>query len=214
MPEPNAGDIFHDTYQMYLKQLRELDLASVSKRMGVQLQDGAVPVHLFGGEHHVSGRGIAFPEEKEGLMHAEIVVLCKYVILYPEEDPEGDVWVTFKDFKNAAPFVGGFSTNAEQPISKTFSGRLDQLSEACSKIGGREPITELSYDLIRTFPALPQVPLMLLFNDADEEFPAEAAILFEQRAHKFLDTECLAILGWLLSNLLHKTVGLTSQGPM
>jgi len=46
--------------------------------------------------------------------------------------------------------------------------------------------------------ALPRVPVILLFNDADDEFPAQSSVLFEQRAEKYLDPECLAMAGRLL----------------
>jgi hypothetical protein len=54
------------------------------------------------------------------------------------------------------------------------------------------------------FNALPRVPVLLLFNDADDEFPAHCSLLFEGRAEKYLDAECLAILGMLLSVYLRK----------
>ena len=49
-------------------------------------------------------------------------------------------------------------------------------------------------------PALPRIPLLLLFNDADDEFAAQCAILFERRADRYLDMECLAIIGSLLAD--------------
>jgi dienelactone hydrolase len=52
------------------------------------------------------------------------------------------------------------------------------------------------------FDALPKIPILLLFNDADDEFPAQCLLLFERRAEKYLDMECLAILGWLLAGYL------------
>jgi len=51
---------------------------------------------------------------------------------------------------------------------------------------------------------LPKVPVLLLFDDADEEFPAQCKVLFERRAKNYLDPECLAILGMLLSDFLNK----------
>ena len=42
----------------------------------------------------------------------------------------------------------------------------------------------------------------MLFNDADEEFPAQSAVLFERRAEKYLDMECLAMVGMLLFEYL------------
>ena len=48
----------------------------------------------------------------------------------------------------------------------------------------------------------PKMPVLLLFNDADREFPAQCAVLFERRAENFLDMECLAMVGMLLFEYL------------
>ena len=40
-----------------------------------------------------------------------------------------------------------------------------------------------------------RAPMLLQFNDKDEEFPAECRLLFEERAEAYLDAECLAMLG-------------------
>jgi hypothetical protein len=42
----------------------------------------------------------------------------------------------------------------------------------------------------------------LLFNDADEEFPARCTVLFEKRAEHYLDMECLAMVGMRLFEYL------------
>jgi len=52
------------------------------------------------------------------------------------------------------------------------------------------------------FPALPKIPVLMLFNDADEEFPARCRVLFERRAENYLDMECLAMVGMLLFEYL------------
>ena len=44
----------------------------------------------------------------------------------------------------------------------------------------------------------------MLFNDEDDEFSARCLVLFERRAERYLDMECLAIVGWLLSDYLHR----------
>ena len=59
---------------------------------------------------------------------------------------------------------------------------------------------KLSY----VFKALPQIPVYLLFNDRDEEFPADATILFERKTGDFLDMECVAMIGILLNVKLTK----------
>ena len=57
------------------------------------------------------------------------------------------------------------------------------------------------------FDLLPCVPILLLFNDADEEFPAQCLLLFEHRAEKYLDMESMAILAWLLTDYLNQSLG-------
>jgi hypothetical protein len=57
------------------------------------------------------------------------------------------------------------------------------------------------------FDALPKVPLLLLFNDQDDEFPAQCGVLFEKRTEKFIDMECLAMVGMLFFEYLKKESG-------
>ena len=115
--------------------------------------------------------------------------------------------MSYKDFKDAAPLIRAFSNTVTHPIAETFSGRLTELEEAGKSIGGYAPADELSYDLSMRFDALPKLPLLLLFNDKDDEFPAQCSVLFEQRAEKFLDMECLAMVGMLFFEYFKTAAG-------
>ena len=64
---------------------------------------------------------------------------------------------------------------------------------------------ELSCDLIVGFDALPRVPIVLVFTDADEEFAAASTVLFESRARHYLDMECLGMIGSLLVEQLKRS---------
>jgi len=116
-------------------------------------------------------------------------------------------WVSYKDFKDASPFVGGFQSNTEKAIAKNFTGGLESLRRACLQLGGKDPGLGWGYQLSMKFDPLPLIPILLLFNDADEEFPAQCLLLFERRAEKYLDMESLAILGWLLTDYLNQSQG-------
>ncbi len=94
----------------------------------------------------------------------------------------------------------------ERPITGVFGGRLSVLEGAARAAGGYPPAEALPYHLAVRFDALPRVPLLLLFNDADEEFPADCRVLFEQRAEHFLDAESLAMLARLLARELKTAI--------
>ena len=197
----NKVTIFQEIYQNYMKQISLLDLRAIAQKADVEWSRDSLFLPLFGKPHKISKNKILDPSGKEP-NHSVKVVLCKYLLLYPFSYPKDDTLVSYKDFPDAAPFVHAFHNNAEMNIAKTFSGRLNALREACLKLGGCKPSINWAYHLQMKFDALPKIPILLLFNDADDEFPAQCLLLFERRAEKYLDMECLAILGWLLAGYL------------
>jgi hypothetical protein len=131
--------------------------------------------------------------------HAVSVVLCKYLLLYSGMVPVDDTLVTYKDFKDAAPYVGGFYNTAERPLAGHFAGDVSRLETRCRRLGGLVFETDVSCQLAFQFSALPRVPVVLLFHDADEEFPAQATLLFRTDAAAYLDMECIAMVASTLA---------------
>lgn len=202
----SKSSIFEETYQNYLTQLTGIDLAARADSLGLAIRDGEALVPLLGKIYRVSPKGVSDPSGTEPL-HAVSILLCRYLLLGPEREPAGDNWVTYKDFKDAAPFVDGFISNTGKALAKEFSGRIDDLGKACQQLGAGRADLELSYQIVCRFEVLPKIPILLLFNDEDEEFPAQGAVLFQQKAAGYLDMECLAILGWLLTDALIQAAG-------
>ena len=194
--------IFEKTYQDYLAQVNKLDLQDVAQKTAAQWDGKTVTVPLFGIPYRISGDGITDPSGNEPVYSIK-VVLCQYLLLHPSNHSEDGAWVSYKDFKDAAPLANSFHVKSEMGIAGNFEGRLNALKEACSGLGGYyDHSEELNYDLYIKIDALPRIPILLLFNDVDDEFPAQCLLLFERRAEHYLDMECLAILGWLLAETL------------
>lgn len=197
--------VFEKIYKDYLEQVAGTDILSKAEKLGIQADKDKAVIPFFRKPYNVSARGIADPEGNTPT-HAINVVLCKYLLIFSAEDPETEShqaeWVSYRDFKDAAPFAGAFANNTEQTIAGKFSGRLDVLKTVSKRLGGYSPDIKLSHDLSMVFDALPKVPVLLLFNNADDEFPAQCSVLFEKRAEKYLDMECLAMVGWFLADHL------------
>ncbi len=199
--------IFDKIYYDYLAQIADIDLNQVEKTLGIKINNNnEAAIRFFNSLYRVSPDGIknSFGERPS---HAISVVLCKYLLTCRDNESEEKQWVTYKDFKDASPFVSGFINNSEKPIADKFSGRLMALENAGRKLGGYSPEQTFPYDLSMQFNSLPKIPVLLLFNDRDDEFPAKATLLFEKRAEKYLDMECLAIIGWTLHEFLVDTAG-------
>jgi hypothetical protein len=198
---PRAA-VFDEIYANYLAEVAALDLDRIVARLGLDRDGNAVVVPFYGSPFRVSGAGVA---DGQGFRpsHAVSVILCQYLLLCPAEDPSiSTEWVRYRTFKDALPFAAGFRNTAEQPIGKTFAGRLEALRAAAVRLGGTPTEAPFACDLALRLPALPTVPLLMMFDDQDEEFPAQCTLLFEDRAAAFLDMECLAMLGMVLASWL------------
>ncbi len=200
------SQVFEQTYLDYLSQIAGLDFNFIADRLGVQVRGQDVIIPFFGKPYRVSAQGITDPSGQKP--HLSIcVILCKYLLMCPLIEPLGGNWMAYKDFKDAVPLIHAFSNTVTRPIAETFSGRVAELEKAGKKMGGYPPNEEFPYDVSMQFDALPKVPLLLLFNDQDEEFPAQCGVLFEKRTEKFIDMECLAMVGMLFFEYLKAGAG-------
>ena len=191
------SSVFEETYTNYLSRIAELDFAKIAGRLGAEMAGDELVIPVFGRPYRASREGLKGPAGKRPDFWV-CVVLFKYLLLCPDTDPVEDDWVSFKDFKDAAPFAGSFVNYTEAPLADHFSGGLVRLETAARALNAQPPAEDFPYDLCLQFSALPKVPVLMLFNDADEEFAARSAVLFEKRAEKYLDMECLAMVGMLL----------------
>lgn len=195
--------VFEKTYKDYISQVAGIDFKSLEQPLGVKAERGGIMIPLFGESYQVSGNGIIDPSGKQPSLDI-CVVLCKYLLLCPPTRPQERNWVSYRDLKDSGPLTVYFLNDVERAIAEHFAGRLDALKEACRVVRGYPPNMDAIYDLAMQFDALPRVPVILLYNDADDEFPARSSVLFERRAETYLDPECLAMVGRLLFSKLKK----------
>ncbi|MGI9537222.1 MAG: DUF3786 domain-containing protein [Desulfocapsaceae bacterium] len=195
--------VFEQTYQRYLAEIGQIDYLARADLLGVEVDGEALIIPLYDRSYSVSSKSI---DGLEGVAvnDAVRVILSKYVLTCPNELPElSSKWMTYREFRNAGPLVSYFTSNTNKNIELHFSGGLDRLEERSKKMGASIEHNS-SYDISARFHALPRVPVVLNFNDADDMFPAACSILYQESAEHFLDMECLAMTGTLLAGKLLK----------
>ena len=196
--------VFEETYTYYQEQLRQVALADVAAKLGGRFDQGKLAIELYDRPYIVSSNGITGPDG--GRPKIDIcVILSKYILRCPQTAPQERQWVSFKDFRDAGPLISYFSKDVEGALAGYYAGRLEALKAAAQALNAKTPDLEVNYDLALEFSALPQIPIVFLFNDADEEFAASSAVLFQRRTEIYLDAECIAMLGWRLLRELKKS---------
>ena len=195
------SSIFEKTYEDYLNQIARVDLGSVEEKLGVKVEGSEVIIPVFGIPHRVSERGITDRSGQRPSFEM-CVILSKYLLLCPDGYPEDRTWVSYRDLKDSGPLTVYFSNDVEGAISQYYGGRVDDLRMSSELLGGHPPDTEFPYDVSSKFSLLPRIPVLMLYNDTDDEFDARCSLLFERRAEEYLDAECLAMAGRLLFDSL------------
>lgn len=201
MAEKELAPVFAEIKDDYLQQLLakwdEFDLES----LGLERGKDNILVPFFNRKYMVSAEGVQ-GGDSHLLEHMTYVTICQY-LLGPATPASGPVeWLAYKQFPNGAPYGEGFHNVVERKLARVFSGRLDALRERCALLGGFEPEQGYSYDLVWCFQALPRVPVLLLFNDAEEMFPAQCSVLFQSDCEGYLDMESVVMVGTCLMAFL------------
>jgi len=197
--------VYEKTYRQYLGQIADIDFEPLADILGVKVAKDEIMIPFFGQQYLVYEKSIIGPSGKQP--HFGIcVVLCKYLLLCPDTALSADDWVAYRDFKDSGPLTVFFANSVEKPIAEHFAGRLADLEDSCRALGGVVPDIAPAYDLCVQFNALPRISVLLLYNDADDEFPAHCSMLLQRHAEKYLDAESLAILAEIVSARLIKTI--------
>lgn len=190
---------YEEVYRGLVSRLERANYRNAMLNLGARDAGQRVAVDCLGRTRLIGPDGVTAADG--GSLDFTVRIVAAYYILHGGAGDLTGRWSAYRDFPDGAFFHPSFAQTVEQKIASDFAGRLDDLSTAAESLGGR-PEDSLGGDLCRVFPALPKVPLALVFYDRDEEFPASARVLFDASAPEFLDMECLAVLGLILADHL------------
>jgi hypothetical protein len=190
--------VFQETARYYLQRLENLSVSDLGPRLGLEVRDRSVILPVLGRTYRFEAGRLLAADGRQAPFEV-LVVAARYLLADPVEVSPDPAWSAYREFPDAAPLVSYFERNAEIPIARAFAGRVPELAARCGRIGGQPLDGNLPYDVAVRIPALPRIPVFLLFNDADPEFDAACRLIFERRASAYLDMESVAILGVMLA---------------
>lgn len=112
-------------------------------------------------------------------------------------------WVAYREIPGAAFYYGPFVKRAVTPLKNVFGQNVEALKQAAAKLNA-QPIETGSAGFFLN--ALPFAPLQIIVWEGDEEFPAEANILFDASVGDYLSPEDAA---WLASLSVYRLMALS-----
>lgn len=105
-------------------------------------------------------------------------------------------WISFLELPGGPNHYPPFLKRGIEPLASKFGNDLEGFCKVAKNLGGQEIKMGDQAFLI---PAFPYLPLAVALWQADEEFPAQANILFDSSNLQYLPTASLYILGINLS---------------
>jgi len=158
--------VFEETYQYYLDQLEAIDLKPRAGILGAEIKSNSLTIPFYNQDYSISLKHGVTGTDNTPVPFAIRVVLLKYILMAPDSsEPDTDPYVTFREFKSAAPLTSFFTVNTNKIIETGFCGRLLHLTNQCRLMGGQIDTGNKSYDLSVSFNALPRIPVQLNFNE-------------------------------------------------
>jgi len=120
----------------------------------------------------------------------EQILILHYLHNTSGEAPEG-VDIDFRQVPQGSFYWSAFVSRAKKPLLQAFGREVDFYLEVAAAMGGE--ILELG-DAAARFLAFPLVPVSHVLWQGDEEFDADASILFDATISGHLPTEDIAAL--------------------
>ncbi len=121
------------------------------------------------------------------------ILVLRYLIVAGSTPLTGE-WVPYRALPDGATFAQHIKSKIEDHLAALFSGKREVLAESLGRLGGKPLEFPSNPDLCVLIEPLPHVPLLCLFWDRDDEFPASFQFLVDRSAPDYLDLESLAVL--------------------
>lgn len=183
----------HTALAVHLRgKMRGLDLRSLAPRIGADWsaeETESLRFNFLGRPARISTAGVLISGEPP-VDPRDQILLYNYAASGGGRQPDG-TWIGMESLPNSISKIRTLATYCEERLAERFSGRAARLAELCAVLGATP--AEQSADAAFIIAALPCVPLLLLFWEAepDDGFAAKVKILFNHHVLDFLDLESL-----------------------
>jgi hypothetical protein len=165
-------------------------------------EGGGLRIPFLDRVYRLSHPGLEFSDAsadaKEIPLQEQVLILH-----YLQGDPQAGVsgeWVAYREIPGASFYFGVFVKRALDPLKKVFGENTEGFGRAAGRL--RVKAVGLG-DAGFEFRVFPKVPVRVILYAADEEFPAEANILFDRSIGRLLSPEDVA---WMAGMLVYRLI--------
>ena len=187
-------------YTHYQKLFLKLDHIKTAEKLHLQYDENQIYIPFFNRLFTINRHNADVTSSlyKTDYYREKLLILHHLYFHKPDAENSGNM-VTFRDIRECADFEPAYQKMTITPFATYFNRKTTLLKKRCNDIGGQIN----SYgDVSFTVNAFPRIPLQFIFWDGDEEFPANANILFDKNIAQFIHPESISVLANVGTKLL------------
>ena len=173
----------------------------IARRSGALVVDGGLEIMLLGHDYRLLWPELVLTFSDGNACPEELTILVlDYLNLADGTEPTGG-WIGFQELPNGSFYRRAFQGYSGDQLVADLHADVEVFRRAGERFGGES--IEMG-DAAYAFRVLPHVPLAVVWWIGDDDFPANAIVLFDSAASHYLPTDGLAILGRMLCRSLAK----------
>lgn len=179
------------------------DPSRIARILHLDYDESFLYLSYFGRRYRLR-RSLGILEKQEGdswtdRLYFNETMSIYHLLRYTCDQPEiSGAWTPNTDLDGVRARNDRMPDPLLSPFAARFTGHVRELADACERCGGVK-LPDVRGDVAYEFTAFPQVKLRLVFWDADEDFPAQAQVLFDKTVTDFIHFETT---GCIISDLL------------
>jgi Domain of unknown function (DUF3786) len=199
-------DDYKAAYALAVKELAKQPFAEISTRTGLEcLSDKRFELQFLDRKYGIYYPDFRFEDlegpDREIPLQEQVLILHYMVGADPHRVP-GDM-IAYREIPGASFYFGPFVKRAVNPLKEVFGHDIESFQRTCETLDGT-PID--AGDAAYQFQVFPQVCLQYILWEGDEEFDAEANILFNESTGDCLSPEDAA---WLAGMVVYRLMALS-----
>jgi hypothetical protein len=198
-------DDYKESFRLASVELKKRDPASLAKAAGAVFSpEKGLIVSFLGTEYRVEihpQTDIAKVDSAEEVSIPDKILIAHYLLGAAGKKSAGKL-ITFRQIPDGHFYFEAFQRRARDPFANFF-GDNGRLFVKCAEMLGAVPV-EIG-DFGMEFSVFPHIRIQLVLWAGDEEFPADATILFDESIQRILSAEDIAVM---CGSLVYRLIGL------
>jgi len=185
-----------------------MDIPALIKKLPeLKCENGFLTLRHFGRKYGISLEDFLIVPMEDDLPVTSNAKMNIYTLLWyskPDVQLTGD-FRPFESLRNAGPFGPAFRKGINLPFAAAFSGKSGLLRATFEELGGTPlTVSDVGYRLN----AFDCIPVQFYFWDCDDEFPAQANMLFDYSCTDFIHVESIVTIASEALHIITHAAGL------